>query len=308
MPESILSTWLPWGVLVGYGGIVYLLVPGSVQPSQFFGGSSGEGRAPGLWLLIASATISWIFAKSIANATNLSHAFGMYGGLGYSLYYGGFLVAGTVIYLLRTRGGYRSLPAFLVEKYGPICAKIFLVAISIRLFNEVWSNTKVASLYFGPEGSVNYWIAVLLVTGFTLYYSLKGGLRSSLLTDGVQMMFVALLLGVVLSVLGPDLVERGLPDVNSSTRTAGLTFCGLALVQMFSYPFHDPVLTDRGFITEPKKMLKAFVVSGLLGGRSFFCSDSSGCTPVRSGWRPGRMRRSACRDPSACRRCLCSMQ
>ncbi|WP_197050035.1 hypothetical protein [Campylobacter sputorum] len=39
----------------------------------------------------------------------------------------------------------------------------------------------------------------------------------------------------------------------------------VSALQILSYPFHDPVLTDRGFICEEKKMLKAFIVSGLLG-------------------------------------------
>ncbi|KAB1990915.1 hypothetical protein, partial [Haemophilus parainfluenzae] len=90
-------------------------------------------------------------------------------------------------------GGYRSIPEFLVNKYGRWCARLFLLAIAIRLFNEVWSNTKVFSLYFGAEGSAGYWIAALLVTAFTVYYSLLGGLRSSLLTDGAQMVLAALL-------------------------------------------------------------------------------------------------------------------
>jgi hypothetical protein len=34
---------------------------------------------------------------------------------------------------------------------------------------------------------------------------------------------------------------------------------------VLSYPFHDPVLTDRGFITEEKTMLRAMVWSGVLG-------------------------------------------
>src|SRR6185437_2087555 len=39
----------------------------------------------------------------------------------------------------------------------------------------------------------------------------------------------------------------------------------VALLQVLSYPFHDPVLTDRAFITEEKAMLGAFVVAGVLG-------------------------------------------
>jgi Na+/proline symporter len=42
------------------------------------------------------------------------------------------------------------------------------------------------------------------------------------------------------------------------------------LVQVLSYPFHDPVLTDRGFITSPKVMLKGFVLAGLIAGGFIF--------------------------------------
>lgn len=79
-----------------------------------------------------SAAITWIFAKSIANASDLSFAFGITGGIGYTIYYLSFVVAGVAIYLLRTRGGYRSLSHMLVEKYGSICARLFLITIGLR--------------------------------------------------------------------------------------------------------------------------------------------------------------------------------
>jgi hypothetical protein len=46
---------------------------------------------------------------------------------------------------------------------------------------------------------------------------------------------------------------------------AGFDLLLVALLQLFSYPFHDPVLTDRGFVNKEKTMLKSFVVAGLLG-------------------------------------------
>lgn len=261
-----LASLLPWLVLLGYGALVYLLAPHRVSAFQFFQGESDEGSPPGFWLLVASAAISWIFAKSINNAANLAEAFGVTGGIGYAFYYLSFFVAAGAIYFLRTRGNYTSLSGFLTDKYGAVCARLFLIAIAIRLFNEVWSNTKVTALYFGPEGSSAYWVAVLAVTTFTVYYSFEGGLRSSLLTDSAQMVGAAALLVVVLIALGPGLVERGLPDVAPRTRWAGLTFCGLALVQVLSYPFHDPVLTDRAFITRPRTMVRGFITAGLISG------------------------------------------
>lgn len=257
-------------MLLGYGFFIYQVIqkttPERVSATEFFQGESATGRAPGLWLLVSSAAISWIFAKSIDNAASLANAFGIWGGVGYAIYYLSFITAAIAIYFIRVRGGYQSLPDFLVSRYGGLCAKLFLVAIAIRLLNEVWSNTKVFSLYFGVEGSWGYWLAAVLVTVFTVYYSLWGGLRSSLLTDGAQMLLAAILLVLILASLGPGLVGQGLPIVDADTQLAGWTFCGLAFVQIFSYPFHDPVMTDRGFITAPKTMVRGFILAGLLSG------------------------------------------
>lgn len=261
---------LNWTLLFSYGYFIYWLVqkttPERVGPTEFFLGESKEGKTPGLWLLAASSAISWIFAKSIDNAANLAKAFGIIGGVGYGIYYLSFITAAVVIYQIRVRGGYHSLPEFLLDKYGILCSKLFLIAIAIRLLNEVWSNTKVFSLYFGEEGSVSYWIAVIVVTIFTVYYSLLGGLRSSLLTDGVQMLLAAVLLVIILTVLFPNLLQEGFPVTSPEVNRAGLTFSALAFVQIFSYPFHDPVLTDRAFITSPQKMFKAFILAGIISG------------------------------------------
>ena len=211
MSDSI----LPWLVMLGYGLLVWWMAPRSATPGGFFGGGSNEGRAPGLWLLIASAAISWIFAKSIANSAGLAYAFGLTGSIGYAIYYLSFLTAGIAIYLIRTRAGDASLPAFLIRKYGSLCAKLFIAAIA-------------------------------------------------------QMILAAILLGGVMWFVMPDVVQKGIPQVPESMHWAGLTFCGLALVQVLSYPFHDPVLTDRGFITSPKVMLKGFILAGFIAGSFIF--------------------------------------
>ncbi len=261
-----MSTAAPWVVLAAYCAITWWVTPKSVDSRQFFDGRTRSGVAPGVLLVALSAAITWIFAKSITNAADLAYAFGLTGGLGYGLYYLSFAVAGVAIYLLRTRGGYRSLAHFLICKYGVVCARLFLLTVAFRLFNEVWSNTKVMALFFGPEGSAAYWLSAAAITAFTVSYAWSGGMRASLMTDRVQTVLAFVLLGIVLAVLFPGLESKGLPDVSDSMRQAGLTFCLLALVQVFSYPFHDPVLTDRGFLNPPRQMLKSFLLAGALSG------------------------------------------
>jgi len=63
----------------------------------------------------------------------------------------------------------------------------------------------------------------------------------------------------------------GLPQllsVGEFRMGSGVDLLLVALLQIFSYPFHDPVLTDRGFITREKSMLRAMIVAGVLG---FIC-------------------------------------
>jgi Na+/proline symporter len=158
----------------------------------------------------------------------------------------------------------------LVEKYGPVCAKLFLITVGFRLLNEVWSNTKVMSLYFGPEGSGSYWTAAISITLFTLSYAWSGGMRASLLTDRLQTFMAFVLLGIVLAILLPGLEIKGVVPVDAATQSAGLTFCGLAAIQILSYPFHDPVLTDRGFLSPPRDMLKSFILAGIMSGGFIF--------------------------------------
>lgn len=271
MSTPWLDLSLPWLVLLVYAVAVLWVTPPRSGPTGFFGGSSQSGRPPGIMLLGASAAISWVMAKSVNNAMNLTADFGWLGGVGYAAYWLAFIVVGVAVYFMRTRGGFESLPSFLKTKYGARAARLFLLVIAIRLFNEVWSNTKVAALYFGAEGSEGYWIAAVGLTLLTLYYSLKGGLRSSIVTDGIQMIILLVLLVVTLSVLAPDVVHVGVPTVSNggitpAMQAGGLTFLLLALVQTLSYGFHDPVLTDRAFVSRPGPMVISFIIAGLLGG------------------------------------------
>ncbi len=260
----------PWIILAIYCALTWWATPRRVSAPQFFDGRGNNGQVPGIWLVALSAGITWIFAKSISNSASLANAYGLLGNAGYTIYYLSFVVAGVAIYFMRTRGGVRSMPEFLVDKYGGFCAKLFLITIAFRLFNEVWSNTKVMALYFGAEGSGGYWIAACLITLFTVAYAWSGGMRASLLTDRLQTILVFALLAVVLAVLMPGLRSHGLPQVDDKTFSAGLTFCGLALVQILSYPFHDPVMTDRGFLNRPDQMLRSFLLAGLLSGAFIF--------------------------------------
>jgi SSS family solute:Na+ symporter len=254
-----------WGFLLLYGTVMYMVSPRSRTVSSFFAGTDDAGRPATEWALMCSIFISWIFAKSVTNAANLGAAHGVVGGLAYAAYWLSIPVAGVVIYWLRTRHGATGLVPFLISKYGRLAALAFTLAILIRLYNEVWSNTAVVGAYYGQSGGFSFIAAALLFTAVTLFYSLKGGLRSSIVTDVIQAVLFVIILGVVLFLVLP---HHGLPKllaVGEFRLDAGVDLLLVALLQVLSYPFHDPVLTDRGFVTREKTMLRAFIVAGVLG-------------------------------------------
>ncbi len=273
-----------WVLVIVSSFALLAVTPFARTKEQFFRGRLKESL-PNAWVLCSSLVISWLFAKSITNAANLGLAFGWLGGLAYAAYYLSFITAGWVIYQLRTRGGFMSIHHFLRSRFGSGAIVLFSLLIAFRLFNEVWSNTMVIGTYFGEAGSDLYYAAILVFTALTLLYSLKGGMSSSILTDVIQMILFGVLLAIIL---------LGIGQLEDGSRSDTVTLCGssaiverhafslasalagggnlllVAIVQSLSYPFHDPVLTDRGFISDPKTSLKAYLWAAPLGGLCIF--------------------------------------
>jgi Na+/proline symporter len=197
----------------------------------------------------------------------LGQSFGLVGGVAYAGYYLSFIVAGFVIVQLRNKGGYRSIHHFLESKFGRMAVVVFTFLIIIRLYNEIWSNTIVIGTYFGETGTFSYYAAIVVFTLLTLAYTLKGGMGSSIMTDVIQMALFIVLLGVIMGFILPEQGGTIQPFISSGTWDMGhgLDLLLVAVIQCFSYPFHDPVLTDRGFISDTKTTLKSFLWAGALG-------------------------------------------
>ncbi len=254
------------GLVIVSGLILFLLSPLAKSKDQFFKATHRK-KAPNVLMLTGSLIISWIFAKSITNAANLGLDFGIVGGVAYAGYYLSFAVAGVIIYQLRTKGGFTSIHQFLTSRFGKGAMGLFSILISIRLFNEVWSNTMVIGSYFGEMGTDSYYLAILVFTALTLAYAIKGGLSSSIFTDVIQMVLFSVLLIVILSVIFSveDFTVKEVATSGVWSLELGLNLFFAAIIQSFSYPFHDPVLTDRGFLSSPKVTRKSFLWASILG-------------------------------------------
>lgn len=256
-----MGTLAQWAALLGYGAILFLVAPRADHHRGFLWARSRQGSAPSTALLTGSVLVTWIFAKSITNAANLGEKYGLVGGLAYAAWYLSIPAAGVLLYRIR-KAGHGGIIPFLTARFGPAAAFLFSAAIVIRLFNEVWSNTAVVASYFGARG---FYLAATLFTASVLLYTLRGGLRASIFTDQLQLVLAVLLLGWVLLLILPAHPARQLASTAHFRLDSGVDLLLVGLLQVTSYPFHDPVLTDRAFVTSPRKMLVAFTLAGLLG-------------------------------------------
>ena len=255
-----------WILVIGSSLLLFFVSPLAKNASEFFKATHRK-KAPNALMLTGSLIISWIFAKSITNAANLGLDYGIVGGVAYAGYYLSFAVAGLIIYKIRVKGGFSSIHEFLTTKFGKGAVALFSILICIRLFNEVWSNTIVIGTYFGDQGTQAYYWSILIFTALTLAYALKGGLSSSIFTDVIQMGLFAILLSVILGVIftAEDFTIKDAATSGTWSLDLGLNLFFAALIQSFSYPFHDPVLTDRGFLSSPKVTRRSFIMASILG-------------------------------------------
>lgn len=259
-----MGTWWLWLVMALYGVIMLVISPKVATAGEFFKGHDKHGREVSTGLLVGSIVITWLFAKSITNAANLGASFGIVGAVAYAGWYLSIPVAGMVIYDIRRRTKFASLAELVTTKYGRLASLGFILAILIRLFNEVWSNTAVVAAYFGVTGSTGYYAAAIVFAFVTLAYSWRGGVRSSIVTDAIQCGMAVFLLVLALALIVPSSGPMKLATSGNWALKTGVDILLVGLLQSLSYPFHDPVLTDRGFLSEPRKMLRGYLIAGLM--------------------------------------------
>lgn len=241
-----------------------LVAPRRASVDGFFGGRSTAGHAPGLWVLVLSQVTTWIFARSLMNSAILGYYYGIWGVVAYAAYYGSFLTGAMIVDRLRAQGA-RSVQDWLSEAFGAAGHITYNLVIALRLLSEVFANLLVVGLIFAaalPEVGLAKEASIVLVALLGLGYSAWGGLSAALRTDVLQMLvflcvfsaaFVALILSPGFD-LGAVLTAEG-----ASGSWNGQVLLIVALLQVFSYPAHDPVMMDRGFIADRRTTRAAFL-------------------------------------------------
>jgi len=239
----------------------------STKPSgtaSFFKGQSATGEAPRLLTLILSQVTTWIFARSLMTAAVLGYYYGIAGGIAYAAYYLSFFTGGMIIDQLRFKHGAESIQQFLVGKFGAGGVHCYNFVIALRLMSEVFANLLVIGIIFGKSGSTAYITAIIVLSFATLAYSMIGGLRASLKTDVFQMsVFAVALAFIVTGLLGNEEWSYSAALQSSPFEMDhGWNLLLVALLQIWSYPLHDPVMMDRGFLADRQTTRRSFLHAG----------------------------------------------
>lgn len=266
-------------------GLSLFYAPRRVSVGGFFGGQTAQGAAPGLWTLVLSQVTTWIFARSLMNAAILGFYYGIAGTLAYAAYYGSFLTGGYIVGRMRAQGA-GSVQGWLMQRFGGAGTLAYNLVIALRLLSEVFANLLVVGLIFGaalPDVAGVETTAIVAVGLLALGYSAWGGLSAALRTDVIQMLFFLAVFGAALLalLLRPQFdISAVLTAPGAAGPHNGWVLLLVAALQVFSYPVHDPVMMDRGFVSDPattrKSFLHAFWISALcIIGFGFFGIQAS---------------------------------
>ena len=241
-----------------------LVAPRRVSVEGFFGGQTASGQAPGLLTLVLSQVTTWIFARSLMNAAILGYFYGMAGTLAYAAYYGSFLTGGFVVARLRA-GGAGSVQDWLSARFGALGTSCYNLVIALRLLSEVFANLIVVGLIFSavlPEIALAKELSIVLVALLGLAYSAWGGLSAALRTDVLQMsvFLVVFIVAFVAMLLSPGFDLGAVVTAEGTSGSYnGWVLMAVAALQVFSYPVHDPVMMDRGFLADEKTTKRSFL-------------------------------------------------
>ncbi len=276
-----INYYLVFGTLA-ITGICLLLSPRVQTADGFFKGFSDNGVAPNLWTLVLSQVTTWIFARSLMTAAILGFYYGISGALAYAAYYISFFTGGKIIDHLRFKHGKGNIQSFMQSQFGSIGNHCYNLVIILRLLSEVFSNLLVIGLIFGVSGSKENILTMAGVALITFSYSMFGGLRASLKTDVLQAILVILALAMllVLMLFHPQFSLQAAITSSPDITSPGWVLLIVAFLQVWSYPLHDPVMMDRGFLADRETTRKSFNYAAFI---SIFCIFIFGMLGVFAG-------------------------
>lgn len=253
-----------FGIFAAIVALTLVMTPRRTTTEGFFAGLDQDGIPPGLWTLVLSQVTTWIFARSLMNSAILGYYYGIAGVLAYAAYYISFLTGGLIVARVRAAGA-GSVQDWLGAHFGTVGQSCYNLVVSLRLLSEIFANLIVVGLIFVavlPEFSDHKSLVIVIATALVLAYSGWGGLSASLRTDVIQMVIFLVVFSVAfVALLASPGFDLGavITDDGVSGGYNGWVLLLVAFLQVFSYPAHDPVMMDRGFLSDEKTTRQSFL-------------------------------------------------
>ena len=221
--------------------------------------------------LVASALGAWVLFGPVAAAT--------WGGIGAVIGYS-LGTAFPMIFLIYLGKKIRSefpkgssLIEFMRKKFGKSLFKLILLMTIFYMFIFLCAEVTAVAVLINYISGTELWITALIVILATLSYTLYGGLRASIFTDNIQMIVIAVLLVILISIISSStgdnfsfaLINEKNPQLLSSSYipsyTAGLTFfIAVAATNLFHQGNWQRVYAAKDYQTLKTSLIISFFV------------------------------------------------
>ncbi len=166
-----------------------------------------------------------------------------------------------------------TLVEFLRKKFGKSLFKLILLMMIFYMFIFLCAGVTAISVLINYISGTPLWLTALIVLLTTLTYTLYGGLRASLFTDNIQMIFILILLivsffiikGFTLDQFSFGFIKVRNPHLISASYipgyTAGFTFfIAVAATNLFHQGNWQRVYAAKNFITLKRSLIVSFFI------------------------------------------------
>lgn len=170
-----------------------------------------------------------------------------------------------------------TLSGFMGKTYNSKVQKLYQFEMgtlsTLSMSVNILAGGTVVTLLTG----IPLWIASVLMMAIVFAYTYRGGIKASLFTDAIQMVFIlgALLLfaPVAIATKGWDSVVAGLTGINNieglftaSGIEVAITFGIISAIGLFAGPIGDQSFWQRVFAVDKPKIAKSFALAAVVFG------------------------------------------
>ena len=269
-----LATLLLYGV--GMAWVSYKFIKNKKQNLEYY---TVADRKNGTIQSALSIAATWIWAPALFVGSTQAYTNGWVG-----LFW--FLVPNilTLFFIIpfavRLRNKYPdgfTLSGFMGKTYNPKVQKLYQFELGTLSILSMAVNILAGGAVLTMITGIPLWIGSIIMMAIVFAYTYRGGIKASLLTDAVQMIFIlgalALFAPAAIAANGWDSLVAGLTGINnvdglfsSSGVGVALTFGIISAIGLFAGPIGDQSFWQRVFTVDKPKIGKSFALAALFFG------------------------------------------